>query len=175
MVTLVEVKYQSILPTKIDYLLPVVKIEFSAMSLDEPFENREIATHYTPDLKDIWLCHLSKDNNHPELAYKTIDIRLFREGIRVGKDVNLTALKRTTPSEIFEFDLKKGAFQKKKKIKYLSVLIKICIFTWFNSDTGINVNCRPHTTNNGSGRIIQKSLLSSQSIRLTLYLQQGDG
>jgi len=31
-------------PTKIDYLLPVVKIEFSAMSLDEPFENREIAT-----------------------------------------------------------------------------------------------------------------------------------
>ena len=104
MVTLVEVKYQSILPTKIDYILPVVKIEFSAMSLDEPFENREIATHYTPDLKDIWLCHLSKDNNHPELAYKTIDIRLFREGIRVGKDVNLTALKRTTPSEIFEFD-----------------------------------------------------------------------
>ncbi len=44
MITLVEVKYQSILPTKIDYLLPVVKIEFSAMSLDEPFENREIAT-----------------------------------------------------------------------------------------------------------------------------------
>ncbi len=70
--------------------------------------NREaaefLATHYTPDLKDIWLCHLSKDNNHPELAYKTIDIRLFREGIRVGKDVNLIALKRTTPSEIFEFD-----------------------------------------------------------------------
>ncbi|MDH6344255.1 phosphoribosyl 1,2-cyclic phosphodiesterase [Parabacteroides sp. PFB2-12] len=70
--------------------------------------NREaaefLATHYTPDLKDIWLCHLSKDNNHPELAYKTIDIRLFQEGIRVGKDVNLTALKRTTPSEVFEFD-----------------------------------------------------------------------
>lgn len=44
MVTLVEVKYQSILPTNIDYLLPVVKIEFSAMSLEEPFEKREIAT-----------------------------------------------------------------------------------------------------------------------------------
>ncbi|MDL2255050.1 MBL fold metallo-hydrolase [Parabacteroides sp. OttesenSCG-928-K15] len=70
--------------------------------------NREaaefLATHYTPELKDIWLCHLSKDNNHPELAYKTVDIRLFQEGIRVGKDVTLTALKRTTPSEIFEFD-----------------------------------------------------------------------
>ncbi|NLU30741.1 MAG: MBL fold metallo-hydrolase, partial [Bacteroidales bacterium] len=33
-----------------------------------------------------------------------INIRLFQEGIRVGKDVTLTALKRTTPSEIFEFD-----------------------------------------------------------------------
>ena len=63
-----------------------------------------LATHYTPELKDIWLCHLSKDNNHPELAYKTVDIRLFDEGIRVGKDVSLVALKRTTPSDIYEFD-----------------------------------------------------------------------
>ena len=70
--------------------------------------NREaaefIATHYTPDLKDIWLCHLSRDNNHPELAYKTLDIRFFEEGIRVGKDVNLTPLKRTTPSDLYEFE-----------------------------------------------------------------------
>ena len=63
-----------------------------------------LATHYTPELKYIWLCHLSRDNNHPELAYKTVDIRLFNEGIRVGKDVHLVALKRTTPSEIYEFD-----------------------------------------------------------------------
>lgn len=63
-----------------------------------------LATHYTPELKDIWLYHLSKDNNHPELAYKTVDIRLFNEGIRVGKDVSLVALKRTTPSDIYEFD-----------------------------------------------------------------------
>lgn len=63
-----------------------------------------LATHYTPEMKDIWLCHLSRDNNHPELAYKTVDIRLFEEGIRVGKDVNLTALKRTTPSELYEFE-----------------------------------------------------------------------
>lgn len=63
-----------------------------------------LATHYHTDLKDIWLCHLSRDNNHPELAYKTIDIRLFREGIRVGKDVTLTALKRSTPSDLYEFE-----------------------------------------------------------------------
>lgn len=70
--------------------------------------NREaadfLATHYDPKLKDIWLCHLSRDNNHPELAFKTIDIRLFEEGVRVGKDVSLIALKRTTPSDTFEFE-----------------------------------------------------------------------
>lgn len=70
--------------------------------------NREaadfLAQNYTTDLKNIWLCHLSRDNNHPELAFKTVDIRLFQEGVRVGKDVTLTALKRTTPSEKFEFE-----------------------------------------------------------------------
>jgi phosphoribosyl 1,2-cyclic phosphodiesterase len=70
--------------------------------------NREtaefLAAHYHPRLKNIWLCHLSRDNNHPELAYKTVDIRLFNEGIRVGKDVSLTTLKRSTPSELYEFD-----------------------------------------------------------------------
>lgn len=70
--------------------------------------NREaaefLATHYDPKLKDIWLCHLSRDNNHPELAFKTVDIRLFQEGVRVGKDVSLVALKRTTPSDVYEFE-----------------------------------------------------------------------
>lgn len=63
-----------------------------------------LATHYDPKLKNIWLCHLSRDNNHPELAYKTVDIRLFQEGVRVGKDVSLVALKRTTPSDMYEFE-----------------------------------------------------------------------
>jgi len=62
-----------------------------------------LAKHYQPHLKNIWLCHLSRDNNHPELAYKTVDIRLFDEGVRVGKDVELVALKRTTPSELYDF------------------------------------------------------------------------
>jgi len=70
--------------------------------------NREaaelLATYYQPHLKNIWLCHLSRDNNHPELASKTVNERLYQEGIRVGKDVMLTALKRTTPSDIYEFE-----------------------------------------------------------------------
>lgn len=56
---------------------------------------------YHTDLENIWLCHLSKDNNHPDLCWKTIEHRLFNEGIRVGKDVTLTALRRTSPSPMY--------------------------------------------------------------------------
>ncbi|MDR1222339.1 MAG: MBL fold metallo-hydrolase [Tannerella sp.] len=65
-----------------------------------------LAVHYTPRLKNVWLCHLSRDNNHPELACKTVDLRLFREGIRAGRDLSLTALKRMSPSDTYEFDVK---------------------------------------------------------------------
>ena len=44
MVATIEVRYKSILATVIDYVLPVVKIEFSAMSLDEPNLEKEITT-----------------------------------------------------------------------------------------------------------------------------------
>ncbi|MDR2384857.1 MAG: MBL fold metallo-hydrolase [Tannerella sp.] len=63
-----------------------------------------LASNYTPKLKNIWLCHLSRDNNHPELAYKTVDTRLLKEGIRVGKDLSLTILKRMTPSKLYEME-----------------------------------------------------------------------
>ena len=55
-------------------------------------------------LKYIWLCHLSKDNNHPELAYKTVELLLRSKGVLVGKDVQLIALKRSTPSMLYEFE-----------------------------------------------------------------------
>ncbi|MDY6148405.1 MAG: MBL fold metallo-hydrolase [Porphyromonas sp.] len=56
---------------------------------------------YHRKMKNVWLCHLSKDNNHPELCRKTFDIRLFNEGIRVGKDLFLDVLRRNTPSEMY--------------------------------------------------------------------------
>lgn len=62
-----------------------------------------LAANFDLHLKNVWLCHLSRDNNHPELAYKTVEMAMSRYGIRIGKDVNVTALKRTVPSEIFFF------------------------------------------------------------------------
>lgn len=60
-----------------------------------------LASNFDLHLKNIWLCHLSKDNNHPDLAMKTVEMAFGQYGIRVGKDVNLTALKRTFPSEMY--------------------------------------------------------------------------
>jgi phosphoribosyl 1,2-cyclic phosphodiesterase len=60
-----------------------------------------LAANFDLHLKNIWLCHLSKDNNHPDLAYKTVEMAMGQYGIRIGKDVNLTALKRTAPSEMY--------------------------------------------------------------------------
>ena len=61
-----------------------------------------LAAIFSPLLRNIWLCHLSRDNNHPELAYKTVEYRLLQEGIKAGKDVSLATLKRMTPSELYD-------------------------------------------------------------------------
>lgn len=63
-----------------------------------------LAENFSENLKYIWLCHLSKDNNHPELAYKTVEMALRNKGIIVKKDVQLVALKRSIPSELYEFE-----------------------------------------------------------------------
>ena len=63
-----------------------------------------LADNMHEGLKNIWLCHLSKDNNHPELAYKTVELIFRSKGLLVGKDVQLAALKRNTPSEFHVFE-----------------------------------------------------------------------
>ncbi len=63
-----------------------------------------LASELPPKLKHLWLCHLSKDNNHPDLALKTVEIALKEKQIIVGKDLKVTALKRTLPSEMYLFE-----------------------------------------------------------------------
>lgn len=74
-----------------------------------------LAEIYTPRLEHIWLCHLSKDNNHPDLCWKTVENKLYYDkGIRVGrtdeqgrvhalssKDVILDVLSRSKPSTLY--------------------------------------------------------------------------
>lgn len=61
-----------------------------------------LAQNATERLRHVWLCHLSEENNHPELARKTIEAVLHSYGIVAGKDFELDVLRRTQPTGIFE-------------------------------------------------------------------------
>ena len=56
---------------------------------------------FHPGLKHIFLCHLSHENNDPDLAYKTAAKALQSEGVRVGEDIVLTVLMRNSPSRVY--------------------------------------------------------------------------
>lgn len=58
---------------------------------------------YSTGLQNIWLCHLSQDNNHPEIALKTVEQALLSEGIKVGSNVKLEILSRYKVSGLREF------------------------------------------------------------------------
>ena len=63
---------------------------------------KALAEYATSNLRHVWLCHLSEENNHPELARKTVEHVLRSYGIVAGKDFGLEVLKRKTPSEIYK-------------------------------------------------------------------------
>ena len=63
-----------------------------------------IAENMSEQLKNVWLCHLSEENNHPELARKTVESVLRSYGIVAGADIRLEVLKRTTPTGPFDLE-----------------------------------------------------------------------
>ena len=60
-----------------------------------------LAEYATPQLRHVWLCHLSEENNHPVLARKTAEAVLRQHGIIPGVDFDLDVLKRKSPSEFY--------------------------------------------------------------------------
>ena len=60
-----------------------------------------LAEYATPQLRHVWLCHLSEENNHPVLARKTAEAVLRSHGIIPGVDFELDILKRLAPSELY--------------------------------------------------------------------------
>ncbi len=63
---------------------------------------RLLAENVSEGMKQVWLCHLSEENNHPELARKTVDSVLRSYGIIADKDFGLDVLKRKIPSDLYE-------------------------------------------------------------------------
>ena len=57
-----------------------------------------LVSSLSPLIKRIWLCHLSEENNHPELCRKTIQEALDS----VGCTAELCVLKRRIPTGFFD-------------------------------------------------------------------------
>lgn len=58
---------------------------------------------FHPSLKHVFLCHLSHENNDPDLAYRTAAKALQSEGAKVGEDIVLSVLMRNSPSRVYTF------------------------------------------------------------------------
>ena len=56
--------------------------------LDNKVTAEYLARIYTPRLRTIFLCHLSKDNNNPEIALRTVEEALTGAGAIVGDGSN---------------------------------------------------------------------------------------
>ncbi len=63
-----------------------------------------LARNYHEGLQNIWLCHLSQENNDPQVAYDTVAESLRSIGVEPGRDVFLTPLERLTPSPIYTLE-----------------------------------------------------------------------
>lgn len=62
---------------------------------------KALIDNLSPDLRHVWLCHLSEENNHPELARKTFDAALRQFGIIPDVDFTIDVLRRKMPTGPF--------------------------------------------------------------------------
>jgi phosphoribosyl 1,2-cyclic phosphodiesterase len=65
---------------------------------------RLLAHNWNPDMRNVFLCHLSHENNDPNVAMNTIKDILLDEGIMPSEDLFLTPLERLKPSPVYILD-----------------------------------------------------------------------
>lgn len=58
---------------------------------------------YHKSLKHLFLCHLSHENNTPDIAYRSAEEALKREGVKIGEEVVLSVLMRNSTSLVYTF------------------------------------------------------------------------
>lgn len=61
-----------------------------------------LAECLSPELRHVWLCHLSEKNNTPDNALRTVSGILKAKGIKVGGELKVDVLNRKQPTGIFE-------------------------------------------------------------------------
>lgn len=79
------------------------RIKSGSGHLSNKLTGELLSSIYNKKLEEVWLCHLSEDNNHPELAYKTVEMALNAKGVKIGQDLKLKTLSRGKPSGLREF------------------------------------------------------------------------
>jgi len=62
-----------------------------------------LAENFPVNCQNIFLCHLSRENNMPQKAYETIKNYLKSNKTASDKEIKITVLDRTTPSKLFIF------------------------------------------------------------------------
>ena len=65
---------------------------------------RLLAENYHDQMRNVFLCHLSHENNDPTVAMDTITEILLNAGIMPGADIFLTPLERLSPSPVYILD-----------------------------------------------------------------------
>ena len=65
---------------------------------------RAICENASDRLCHVWLCHLSEENNHPELARKTVEAELSAAGMCNAGGLRVDVLRRNAPSIMFELE-----------------------------------------------------------------------
>ena len=62
--------------------------------------SKTVAEHKGENLKKVWLCHLSEENNHPDLALKTMELLLKQTAGEKAPEVHV--LRRKVPTGVFD-------------------------------------------------------------------------
>ncbi|MCQ2324446.1 MAG: MBL fold metallo-hydrolase [Paludibacteraceae bacterium] len=60
--------------------------------------------NYHPGLHNVFLCHLSQENNDPNVAFATVTDALDEIGVDINNDIFVKSLARTEPSQVFILD-----------------------------------------------------------------------
>ena len=76
------------------------RIRSATGHLDNEVTAAYLAQIYTPQLRQIFLCHLSKDNNLPEVALKAVEHALLAAGVPQVGDGSETPYARMAPVQL---------------------------------------------------------------------------
>ena len=78
------------------------RIRSGSGHLSNLFCAEALVANHTDNLRHIWLCHLSEENNKPEIALQCVIDALENAGIKTGGSLPVEVLRRKLPTGIFD-------------------------------------------------------------------------